>query len=307
MTGYGSAEASLDGVSYIVEIKTVNNRYYKTKLQIPNAVAFLEDDIESLLRRHISRGMINFVVYIKNAPAGLLFDIDEGMLSQLLVRVNEIGRKTKTKYTIDVGNLLNLPDVVLPASPDAETAGKIKAIILELTGKAIESLRNMRKAEGIALEEDLARHCDKLKESLLLISGRSDTVLKDYAGRLQKRANELLARSELKIDEQTVAREVAVFAEKSDISEEIDRLDSHIQQFTETCKGGSKHAGQNVAEQAGSTSSPQAGKRLDFICQEMLREANTIGSKAADSQIIHTVVDIKCLIDRIKEQVQNIE
>lgn len=299
MTGYGSADASLDGVSYIVEVKTVNNRYYKTKLQLPNAVAFLEDDIESLLRRHISRGMINLVVYIKNAPAGLLFDIDEGMLSQLLVRVDEIGRKTKTKYTIDVGNLLNLPDVILPASPDAETAGKIKAIILELTGKAIESLKNMRKAEGIALEEDLARHCDKLKESLALISGRSETVLKDYAGRLQKRANELLARSELKIDEQTVAREVAVFAEKSDISEEIDRLDSHIQQFTETCKGGSKHAGQNAAE--------QAGKRLDFICQEMLREANTIGSKAADSQIIHTVVDIKCLIDRIKEQVQNIE
>jgi uncharacterized protein (TIGR00255 family) len=297
MTGYGNAEACLDGVSYIVEVKTVNNRYYKTKLQLPNAVAFLEDDIESLLRKHISRGMVNLVVYIKNAPAGLLFDIDEGILGQLLQRIDEIAKKTKTKYTIDVGNLLNLPDVVLPASPDAGTAGKVKAIILELTAKVIASVKKMRAAEGKALEEDLERHCDDLKEKLTLIRGRSETVLRDYAERLQKRADELLAVSDVRIDEQTVAREVAVFAERSDISEEIDRLDSHIQQFTQTCKGGGSP----------SEAAEQAGRRLDFICQEMLREANTIASKAADSQIIHTVVDIKCLIDRIKEQVQNVE
>jgi len=297
MTGYGNAQASLDGVSYIVEIKTVNNRYFKTKLQFPNAVAFLEDDIESLLRKHIGRGMVNLVVYIKNAPAGLLFDIDEGILEQLLQRIDGIAKKTKTKYTIDVGNLLNLPDVVLPARPDAQTAGKIKAIILELTAKAIASVKKMRAAEGGALEEDLERHCDDLRGKLTLISGRSETVLRDYAERLQKRADELLAKSDARVDEQTVAREVAVFAERSDISEEIDRLDSHIQQFTQTCRGGVST----------SEAAEQAGRRLDFICQEMLREANTIASKAADSQIIHTVVDIKCLIDRIKEQVQNVE
>ena len=299
MTGYGSAEASLDTVTYIVEVKTVNNRYFKTKLQIPNAVAFIEDDIESLLRQNISRGMVNLVAYIKNAPAGLLFDIDEGVLGQILHRLEKIARQTKTKYTIDIVNLLNLPDIVQPARPDKRSAQKIKTIILELTKKALLSVRQMRAAEGKALEEDLERHCDALRDKLSLIRGRSEMVLRDYAERLKKRADELLTKSGVKLDEQTVARELAVFAERSDISEEIDRLDSHIQQFTDTCR----------ATIADKTAQPaeQAGRRLDFICQEMLREANTIASKAADAEIIHIVVDIKCLIDRIKEQVQNVE
>jgi uncharacterized protein (TIGR00255 family) len=297
MTGYGNAETCLDGVTYIVEVKTVNNRYFKSKIQLPNAVSFLEDEVESLLRRNLSRGMINYVVYIKNAPTGLLFDIDEGVLGQLMQRLDKIAKQTKANYTIDVGNLLNLPDVVLPASPDEKTARKIKTVILDLTTKAITSVRQMRAAEGNALKEDLERHCNALRNKLSLIGSRSETVLRDYSDRLKKRADELLAKIDVKIDEQTVAREVAVFAERSDISEEIDRLDSHIQQFTDACNA------------TGSQDEPaeQAGRRLDFICQEMLREANTIASKAADSKIIHTVVDIKCLIDRIKEQVQNVE
>jgi len=299
MTGYGTAEACVDAVTYIVEVKTVNNRYFKTKLQLPNAAAFIGDDIESLLRRNISRGMVNFVVYIKNAPAGLLFDIDEGVLGQLLQRLGRIAGQTKIKYTVDIGNLLNLPDIVQPASLDEKSAQRIKAIILELTAKAVLSVRQMRAAEGGALAEDLERHCAELRERLLVIRGRCEGVLRDYAGRLKKRADELLAKSDLRIDEQTVAREVAVFAERSDISEEIDRLDSHIQQFTDTCMDKGAALPDEPAE--------QAGRRLDFICQEMLREANTIASKAADSQIIHIVVNIKCLIDRIKEQVQNVE
>lgn len=135
MTGYGGAEACVDAVTYIVEVKTVNNRYFKTKLQLPNAAAFIGDDIESLLRRNISRGMVNLVVYIKNAPAGLLFDIDEGVLGQLLQRLEKIARQTKIKYTVDIGNLLNLPDIVQPASLDEKSAQKIKAIILEADGE----------------------------------------------------------------------------------------------------------------------------------------------------------------------------
>ena len=293
MTGYGSSERRVDGVSYIAEIKTVNNRYFKSKIQLPGSLDFLEETIENLLRRRIGRGMVNFVVYIKDAPAALLFDIDESVLGGLLKRIDKIAKKAKTKYTIDAASLLSLPDVVTPAKPDSESAEKIKTIIMELAEKAIVQVKHMRAAEGDALREDLERHCREIREKMSLIKGRSDTVLKDYAVRLQKRAEELLGKSDIKIDEQSVAKEVAFFAERSDISEEIDRLDSHIKQFTETCEN--------------SGDSEQAGRRLDFICQEMLREANTIASKAADSQIIHTVVDIKCIIDRIKEQVQNVE
>ncbi len=293
MTGYGSSEQRVDGVTYIAEIKTVNNRYFKSKIQLPGSLDFLEETIESLLRRRIGRGMVNFVVYIKDAPAGLLFDIDEVVLSGLMKKIEKAAKKAKTKYTIDAASLLNLPDVVTPAKPDPQEAEKIKTIITELAEKSILQVRQMRASEGESLKEDLERHCGEIREKMSLIKARSDAVLKDYAERLQKRASELLGKSDVKVDEQSLAKEVAFFAERSDISEEIDRLDSHIKQFTETCEN--------------SGESEQAGRRLDFICQEMLREANTIASKAADSQIIHTIVDVKCIIDRIKEQVQNVE
>jgi uncharacterized protein (TIGR00255 family) len=293
MTGYGSSEQRVDGVTYIVEVKTVNNRYFKSKIQLPGSISYLEETVEALLRSRIGRGMVNCVVYMKDAPASLLFDIDEGILEELLKKVERIAKKAKAKYTIDVASLLNLPDVISPAKPDTESMEKLKAIILELAEKAIIQVKQMRANEGASLREDLERHCKEIRDKMALIKERSDTVLKGYAERLKKRAEELLDKSDLKIDEQSVAKEVAFFAERSDISEEIDRLESHIDQFIVTCKG--------------SNEGEQAGRRLDFICQEMLREANTIASKAADSQIIHTVVDIKCIIDRIKEQVQNVE
>ena len=136
----------------------------------------------------------------------------------------------------------------------------------------------------------LDNHCKAIKQDLKQIRTRSDAVLRGYQKRLKKRVDELLADAKLKLDKETLAREVAIFAERSDISEEIARLDSHLQQFVESCK-----------------SDTQAGRRLDFISQEMLREANTIASKAYNTEVISCVVDIKCRIDRIKEQVQNIE
>ena len=298
MTGYGSSEQRVDGVNYIVEIKTVNNRYFKSKIQLPESIAFLEEAVENLLRRRLERGMVNFVAYIKDAPAALLFDIDEGVLGELLKKVERIAKTTGAKHTIDVASLLNLPDVISPAKLDSESSEKIKTAILQLTEKAIVQLRQMRAAEGQSLADDLRRHCEQIRSKLTLIRQRSETVLKDYAQRLQKRAQELLGESRLGIDELSVAKEVAIFAERSDISEEIDRLDSHIKQFTDALDSDAS---------ADTGKAAQAGRRLDFICQEMLREANTIASKAADSQIIHTVVDIKCIIDRIKEQVQNVE
>jgi len=136
----------------------------------------------------------------------------------------------------------------------------------------------------------LSSHCQAIRKDLEQIRARSAVVLQEYAKRLRKRVDELLAEAKLKLDEETVSREVAILADKSDISEEIARLDSHLARFAESCQA-----------------NDQTGRRLDFISQEMLREANTIASKASDAMIIHWVVDIKCRIDRIKEQVQNVE
>jgi len=291
MTGYGDAGGQLNGVTYTVEIKTVNNRYLKVNIKLPEAVSFLEEDIEKLLRRNLSRGTVNYVLRLKNASAKVLFDIDETALQALMERLSRIASSADIKCPIDVGGLLNLPGILEPASPDEETVEQMKKAVLEISREAIGKLKQMRADEGAALEADFSKHCSAIKQDLERIRARSAVVLQGYAERLKKRVNELLADAKLKLDEETLAREVAVFAERSDISEEIARLDWHLQQLQQSCQ----------------TDGQAAGRKLEFISQEMLREANTIASKASDTEIFSCVVDIKCRIDRIKEQAQNVE
>jgi uncharacterized protein (TIGR00255 family) len=290
MTGYGDAEGQLNGVTYMAEIKTVNNRYLKVNIKLPETVAFLEEAIEKLLRGNLSRGTVNYALRLKNAPANVLFDIDETALQTIMERLNRIAASANITCPIDISSLLNLPGILEPASPDEETAEQIKKKVLYISQEAVEKLKKMRATEGTALETDLKQNCSAIKQGLEQIRARSNIVLQRYAERLQKRVNELLAEAKLKLDEETLAREVAIFAERSDISEEIARLDSHLQQLVKGCEA-----------------NDQAGRRLDFISQEMLREANTIASKASDTEITRCVVDIKCRIDRIKEQAQNVE
>jgi uncharacterized protein (TIGR00255 family) len=299
MTGYGQAQGEFNGATYTVELKTVNNRYFKANIKLPESVAFLEEYIDKLLRENLLRGTVNYVLRLKDISASRLFEIDETALRAIVERLSGIASSADISCDIDVGSLLLLPGILAPASPDEKTAEQIKTGILSVTQKAIDQLKQMRAAEGAALAADLDAHCKVITKQLEQISARSAVVLQEYHKKLKKRVDELLADAKLKLDEETLAREVAVFADRSDISEEITRLDSHLQQFIESCQGQSedRQASGNAA----------AGRRLDFLSQEMLREINTIGSKASDSEISHCVVDIKCRIDRIKEQVQNIE
>ena len=290
MTGYGDAEGQLDGVTYAVEIRTVNNRYFKANIKLPETVAFLTEVIEKLLRGNLSRGTVNYVLRLRNASANVLFDIDETALQAIMERLSRIASSANINCPIDISSLLSLPGILEPASPDEDIAEQIRKTVVEISQEAIEKLKQMRAAEGAALEADLKKHCSAIKQNIERICARSEVVLTRYAEKLNKRVNELLAGAKLKLDEETLAREVAIFAERSDISEEIARLDSHLQQLLQGCQTNS-----------------QAGRRLDFISQEMLREANTIASKASDTEITSWVVDIKCRIDRIKEQVQNVE
>jgi len=290
MTGFGEAQGEINGITYIVEIRTVNNRYLKTCVRLTETTAFLEEDIDKLLRQSLSRGMVSCVLRLKNAPANVLFDIDETALRAYIEKLSQIVSSAKAKCPIDMGGLLTLPGIVRPALPDEEKARQIKKGVLNITQKAIDKLKQMRAAEGAALAADLDSHCKAIKQDLEQIRAHSGAVLQEYQKKLKKRVDELLADAKLKLDEEALAREVALFADRSDISEEIARLDSHLQQFAESCQ-----------------TDAQAGRRLDFISQEMLREANTIASKAYNTEVIRCVVDIKCRIDRIKEQVQNIE
>ncbi|MHC4126042.1 MAG: YicC family protein, partial [Planctomycetota bacterium] len=279
MTGYGEAQGEINGVNYTVEIKTVNNRYLKTNIRLPEVVGFVEEDIDKLLRKNLSRGTVNCVLGLKNAPPDSLFDINETALQTVTEKLT-------------------------PISPEEEKAEEIKKTILGITQKAINQLKEMRAAEGAALAADLNGHCKAIKQDLEQIQSRSAVVAQEYQDKLKKRVNELLADVKLQLDEEILAREVAVFADRSDISEEIARLDSHLQQFAAICQGTESC---NKQENGNLPANTAAGRRLDFISQEMLREANTIASKASDAEIIRRVIDMKCQIDRIKEQAQNVE
>lgn len=290
MTGYGEAQGELNEASYVVEIKTVNNRYFKATIRLPEVVAFLEDDIDKLLRKNLSRGTVNYALRLKEVSANALFEIDEDALQTVARKLGRIQASTNIQGTIDIANLLNIPGIVKPSEPDEETARQIRDKVLQISSQAIEKLIQMRTAEGAELEADLRANYTEMAKAIESIRSRADLVIHEYARRLKKRVDELLAHAELKLDEELLSREVAIFADRSDISEELARLDSHLKQFAQICETGG-----------------QVGRRLDFICQEMLREANTIASKACDMQITQYVVDIKCRIDRIKEQVQNVE
>ena len=290
MTGYGEAEGMLDGVSYAIELKAVNNRYLKTIIKLPETCTFLEEIIDKELRRALSRGTINCVLRFKSISANALFEIDESALRSIVARLNEVSASVGVKGQIDLAGLLALPGIVRPMLPDEETGAKIKELVVRLTNEAVDKLKRMREVEGRFLEADLMGHCDAMARELEIVAQRSATVVTEYAKRLRGRVDELLAEAKLKLDEETLAREVAILADRSDIAEELARLDAHLQQFRQICR------------QEG-----QAGRRLDFLSQEMLREANTIASKAADAQIARSIVDVKCLIERLKEQIQNVE
>jgi uncharacterized protein (TIGR00255 family) len=290
MTGFGEAQGESNGISYAVTIKTVNNRYLKAIVKLPELAAFLEEDVERLLRKNLSRGTVNYTLRLKEAPADVLFHIDEAALRTVAEKLNQVGSSAGIEGTIELGNLLNLPGVIRPASPDAEQIEQIRDVILRISQEALDKLKHMRATEGGFLDADLKKRCKAIEDDLLKINARNPVVLQRYTEKLKKRVNELLANAELKLGEESLVREVAIFADRSDISEEVARLDSHLKQFAQCC-----------------LANDQAGRRLDFISQEMLREANTIASKASDTEITSFVVDIKCQIDRIKEQVQNIE
>ena len=292
MTGFGDASDEAGGSRYSVEIKSLNNRYFKPSIKLPDAVSGLEPEIETVLRNKAGRGSVIYALRMKSAdatPGGARIDVEAlrayvGQLAQAGFEVREPER------------LMVLPGVILSgdaADPAADDdLDRHRAVVLRLTHEAADKLLAMRRREGESLLGDLMTHTSVIASNLSAIRDRAGGVVEQYYDRLVVRVNELLAKAELSVDRSELLKEVAVFAERSDISEELHRLSHHVEQFEAACKGD--------AEQ-------HVGRKLDFIAQEMLREANTIGSKAGDPEIAGRVVEIKGAIDRLKEQVQNVE
>jgi len=287
MTGFGSAQGQVDGVAFDVEVRSVNNRYLKCTIRLPESHSRLESEIEKRLRRRLTRGSVTLSVRMRVPDDEAAHDVNTAALEQYVRQLR--GLDTAQADRIDLASILLLPGVCTP--PQAgQLLGRTEAGLLDLIDRALAALVAMRHEEGKALAEDLRRHCRAIETGVAKVAAAAPEVLRQYHERLTRRVEELLDGGAARLDDQALAREVAVFAERSDIAEEISRLNGHLEQFT-----------QALADDG------PVGRKLDFIAQEMLREANTIASKASDAAVAREVVDIKTAVDRIKEQVQNVQ
>jgi uncharacterized protein (TIGR00255 family) len=284
MTGFGGAAVQIDGVDYSVEIRSVNNRYFKSTIKLPDPWSQKEIEIERMLRSRLARGTVNFSLRTRAASAEAAYAVNADALLQYVRQVREaLGAEVR----LEAGALLQLPGVCVPPAGEdlVERAwGPLKQAVEEALDKLVE----MRKREGEALHQDLMKQLDDIESRLGVVEQRKGEVVQEYHRRLTERVNELIAKAQLAVKQEDLVREVAVFAERSDVNEELSRLRGHIEQFRKTAADGD-----------------QAGRKLDFIGQELLREANTIGSKSNDVEIARAIVDIKSSIDRIKEQAAN--
>ncbi|MFH1418972.1 MAG: YicC/YloC family endoribonuclease [Planctomycetota bacterium] len=289
MTGFGEADGLADGVHYRVELRSFNNRYFKSSIKLPEVLQPAEVEIEKLLRSRLGRGSVSYSLRMKDENPSAAHEINIAVLTRYVRQLREAAGDT-AGLTIDLANLIDIPGVAQPPAYDAELLSSRFTVVERLTNEAIDRLIEMRRAEGAALLRDLQKHCDVIRTRLADIRQRSPLVVKEYQKKYHARVQQLIEGSKIEIDHDSVVRELAIFAERCDINEEVSRIDSHLDQFAELCDA-----------------PEESGRKLDFLAQEMLREANTIGSKANDAEISRHVVETKAAIDRIKEQVQNVE
>jgi uncharacterized protein (TIGR00255 family) len=289
MTGFGDATAEHDGTHYAVEIRSLNNRFFKPVIKLPETVSGLEPELESMLRETLGRGSITYILKLRSDSAEAAYHINTKALKAYLQQLQEV-KGLDLHVQIDLAALLQLPGVCQEPRDETDEIARHGPVIRELTKKAVAKLDTMRRREGDALFTDLMKHVKLIAVNLNEIQDRAPVVVEDYHRRLSQRVSQLIAKAELQVDQGDLIKEVAVFAERADIAEEIQRLTSHLDAFEQSCRTGE-----------------HAGRKLDFIAQEMLREANTIASKANDAQIARHIVEIKGAIDRLKEQVQNVE
>ena len=289
MTGFGDASAEKDGTHYAVEIRSLNNRYFKPVIKLPESLSGLEPELESMLREKLGRGSVTYILKLRLDSAAAAYHINTQALQSYVEQLQAM-KGLDTLVRIDLATLVQLPGVCQEPRDETDEIAAHGETIRQLSAKAITKLNQMRQREGEALFAELMKHTGVIADALRLIRDRAPAVVEEYHRRLQLRVNQLLAKAEARVNEADLIREVAVFAERADIAEEIQRLTSHLEAF--------EHAAR---------SDEHAGRKLDFITQEMLREANTIASKANDAAIARGTVEIKGAIDRLKEQVQNVE
>lgn len=288
MTGFGRGKSQADGMECLVEIKTVNHRYSDVYIKIPRQISFLEDKVREVVGKSVSRGKADvFVSFDDFSEDSRSILIDESLAKTYINTVRQLRDKYDLLDDISVSLIAKFPDV-LKVEKVEQDEEKIWRLLSEALDAAIDSLINMRQIEGEGLKNSIFEKTDFIENIVKEIGIRAPEVVKEYKSKLENRIKEIMEQQV--VDENRMATEVAIFADRCSIDEELVRLSSHISQLRETLK-----TGQSV------------GRKLDFLIQEMNREINTIGSKANDLNITKFVVDIKSELEKIREQIQNIE
>ena len=291
MTGFGESHCQQDGLAVAVEIRTINNRYFKLAVRTTEGYASLEPLVEAAVRTAVHRGTIQVNVRVDRKRSAEDYKINVDVLDLYRRQLLALMRDWKmTAADPPLESLLSLPGVVDDASGTAVDATADWPTIERTVQTALENLRRMRREEGRAMAVDLAANCRAALASLDQIERRTPAVVEEYRSRLFERLKKTLSELQVALDPADLIKEVCLFADRSDISEETVRLRSHLEQFQATME---------LPE--------SAGRKLDFLTQEMFREANTIGSKANDVEIARSVIEIKTTIERIREMIQNIE
>jgi uncharacterized protein (TIGR00255 family) len=290
MTGHGAGRLQQSGVTVTVEIRTVNNRYYKMSMRTTEGYAALESRIDDVIRQSIRRGSVQLDLRVDREISLDSCLLNEAALVSYAQQLRAIQKRLGLNTDVRIDQLLELPGVVNESSMDGQVADSDWPVIERAIQDALAGLAVMRQKEGRAMARDLEENCRAIAGQLDSIEQLAPVVVDSYRGRLTDRLNKLLSEHGVTVQTADVVREVGLFAERSDIGEEIVRLRSHLEQFLATM---------------GATES--SGRKLDFITQEMFREANTIGSKSNDAGIARHVVEVKAAIERIREMIQNIE
>ncbi|PTX61212.1 uncharacterized protein (TIGR00255 family) [Melghirimyces profundicolus] len=288
MTGYGRGVASSGDLRFTVEIRSVNHRFLELTVRLPAGWGSLENDIKNEVRKTVRRGRVDVTVTVegkKNSQRKLA--VDWNAVEELREAARVLREKWGVEGTLTLSDLLQHPEVLRVEEPvaDPEEWG---GTLLDAVKRAVGSLSEMRKREGDVLAQDLARRINTLRVCVKEIRKRAPEVVAEYRRKLEERIRELLDGTDP--DPERLLTETAIFADKADIQEELTRLSSHFDLFSDTLK-----------------QEEPTGRRLDFLLQEMNREINTIGSKANDAAITERVVDCKSELEKMREQVQNIE
>ena len=290
MTGFGEARRQEDEIAVAVELRTVNNRYFKFSLRTSEGYGGLEPQIESVVRQQIKRGTVNVTIRIDRRVSPEENTLNLEVLHGYRKQLEQYQAEWQLPQGVSVEHLLELPGVIREPNATSDLAESAREIVEATVRDALARLAEFRAEEGRAMRADMSANCDLIGAELAKIASRAPLLVENYRSRLHERVASLLEEYQVTLQPGDLIREVSIFAERSDISEEIVRLRSHLEQF----------AAIMAAEES-------AGRKLEFLIQEMFREVNTIGSKSSDVEVARGVIEMKTAIERLREMIQNVE